>query len=313
MKTASRILVTPRSITRAGHPALRRFEQAGYEPVFCTRGQQPDEAELLRLVPDCVGWLAGVERVSARVLEAAVRLKAISRNGTGVDSIDLEAAQRRNIAVLRAVGANARGVAELTIGLTLALVRSIPVSDRHLKAAAWERFKGIELNGRTMGLIGCGKIGQYVAEIASGLGMRVAAFDPCPDEAFKSPEGFRYASLDDVLREADVLSLHCPAPPDGEPLIDQRRIDALKDGVYLVNTARGELLDDKAVLAALQNGKVAGLAMDAFREEPPGDDPLVLHERVIATPHVGAFTVESITRAVEVAVENLLGFLQRER
>jgi phosphoglycerate dehydrogenase-like enzyme len=149
--------------------------------------------------------------------------------------------------------------------------------------------------------------------MTAALGMRVAAFDPYPDDTFTAPDGFRYASLDEVLLEADVLSLHCPPPADGQPLIDRRRIDAMKDGVYLVNTARGELLDDRAVLAGLETGKVSGLALDVFRQEPPGDDPLVQHEKVIATPHIGAFTEESITRAVEVAVDNLVEFLERER
>jgi len=309
MTMAKKILVTPRSITRAGHPALERLEEAGYELVFCTRGQQPDEAELIGLVPDCVGWLAGVEPVSNRVLEAATQLRAISRNGTGVDSIDLEAAERLDIRILRAEGANARGVAELAIALTLALIRSIPFSDEHMKRAGWERRKGIELEGRTMGLIGCGKIGQRVAGMAAGLGMRVAGYDPYPDGAFIPPDGFRYASLDDVLMAADVISLHCPPPADGQPLIDRRRIDIVKDGAYFVNTARADLLDDRAVLEALDSGKLSGLAVDAYRKEPPGDDPLTKHEKVIATPHIGAYTEESVTRAVEVAVDNLLQVL----
>ena len=160
-----------------------------------------------------------------------------------------------------------------------------------------------------MAIVGCGKIGQRVAVMATGLGVRVVGHDPYPDEAFAAPDGFRYASLDEVIAEAHVLSLHCPPPSDGKPLVDQRRIDAMKDGVYLVNTARGDLLDDQAVLEALDSGKIAGVAVDAFRREPPGSDPLVQHEKVIATPHIGAFTEESVTRAVEVAVDNLLEVL----
>lgn len=304
-----KILVTPRSITRAGHPSLERLKAAGCEIVFCTKGKMPDEAELLELVPHCVGWLAGVEPVSEHVLESASQLKAISRNGTGIDSIDLKAAERLGIRVLRAEGANGQGVAELTIALILALVRSIPFSDRHLKTAGWERRKGIELQDRVLGLVGCGKIGQRVAVMATGLGMRAVGHDPYPDETFAKPDGFQYVSLDGVFAKADVLSLHCPPPSDGKPLVDGRRIDAMKDGVYLVNTARGDLLDDQAVLHALDSGKIAGAAVDAFRKEPPGDDPLVRHDKVIATPHIGAFTEESVTRAVEVAVDNLLEVL----
>jgi D-3-phosphoglycerate dehydrogenase / 2-oxoglutarate reductase len=309
MTTTERILITPRSLTRTGHPALARLEQTGYELVRCTPGEQPDEAELLRLLPGCVGYLAGVEPVSARVLEEARGLKAISRNGTGVNNIDLEAARRLNIAVLRADGANARGVAELTVALTLALVRHLPFSDRHLKTGDWQRRQGIEIAGRTLGLIGCGKIGQIVTEMAVAMGMDVIGYDPLPNAKLAATPGFRYAALEAVVDRADVLSLHCPPAADGQPLMNRQRLARMKPGAYLVNTARGELLDDAAVLEALDRGTLAGVAVDAFRKEPPGMDPLVQHEKVIAVPHVGAYTEESVARAVEVAVDNLLEVL----
>lgn len=135
----ARILVTPRSLTKGGDPALELLRKAGHEVVFCTPGKAPEEAELLRLVPDCAGWLAGVEKITDTVLAAATHLKAISRNGTGVDSIDLASCARRGIAVLRAEGANARGVAELTLALVLSLLRAVPFSDARLKAGGWER------------------------------------------------------------------------------------------------------------------------------------------------------------------------------
>ena len=307
---SERILITPRSLTSARHPALEQLEQAGYQLVFCTPGRQPDEAELLRLLPGSVGYLAGVERVSARVLEAAPGLRAISRNGTGVDNIDLETASRLGIAVVRAEGANARGVAELTIGLMFALVRHVPFSDRALKAATWERRQGIEIAGRVLGLIGCGRVGQLVARMAASLGMRVVGCDPFRSPVLAQLAGFDYAELDAVLTEADVVSLHCPPPVEGRPLIDRERLAVMRPGAYLINTARGELLDDQAVLDALDSGKLAGVALDVFRREPPGADSLVQHERVIAVPHVGGYTEESVSRAVEMAVDNLLGALQ---
>jgi phosphoglycerate dehydrogenase-like enzyme len=310
--TTKKILVTPRSLTQSGHPALARLERAGFEVIRCTPGQQPDERELLRLLPGCVGYLAGVEPVSGRVLERAEGLRAISRNGSGVNNIDLDAARERNIAVLRVEGANARGVAELTLGLALALVRSLPASDRSLKRGVWQRCKGIELKGRTMGLIGCGRIGQLVAEMAIGLGMNAVGYDPVRNGRLLATEGFCYVTLDEVLARSDVISLHCPPSTDGGPLITRRRIAAMKDGAYLVNTARGELLDDEAVIAALDSEKLAGIAIDAFRKEPPGNDPLVQHEKTIAVPHIGAYTEESVTKAVEGAIDNLLNVLETE-
>ncbi|HHN47277.1 MAG TPA: oxidoreductase, partial [Planctomycetes bacterium] len=140
--SAGKILVTPRSVTKSGHPSLERLKKAGFEVIFCTPGVQPSEEELLKLLPGCAGMLAGVEPISARVLAAARGLKAISRNGTGVDNVDIPAAEKLGIRVLRAEGANARGVAELALGHILAAVRSIPASDAALKAEKWERFKG---------------------------------------------------------------------------------------------------------------------------------------------------------------------------
>ncbi len=305
-----KILITPRSLTAGGHPALARFEQAGYEQVCCTPGQQPDEAQLLELLPGCVGYLAGVEPVSRRVLQQACELRAISRNGVGVNNIDLQAARQLGIAVLRVEGANARGVAELTIALVLSLVRHIPFSDHRLKQGQWQRRKGIELVDRTLGLVGCGHIGRLVAQMATALGMQVRGYDPVPHEALAAIPGFRYADLEQVLEEADVVSLHAPALPDGQPLLDQQRIARMKAGAYLINTARGELLDDAAVIAALDAGQLAGVAIDAYRHEPPGSDPLVLHEKTIAVPHIGAFTEESVSRAVVGAVENLIQALE---
>ena len=304
-----KILITPRSLTSAGHPSLTRLSDSGYQAVMSRSGQQPSEAELLELLPDCVGYLAGVEPITERVLAAAPRLHVISRNGTGINNIDIDAATRLNITVLRADGANARGVAELTVGLVFALVRAIPLSDAQIKQFCWERRQGVELNGRKLGLVGFGRIGQLVAGMATGLGMEVWSHDPYLDEASFASAPCRFESLPNVLSQADVVSLHCPPPPGDRPLINSKTIGWMKQGAYLVNTARGELIDDLDVLKALNCDKLSGLAIDAFRREPPGDDPLVRHPKVIATPHIGAFTNESVSRACEAAVENLLDCL----
>ncbi len=301
--------MTPRSLTRDGHPALDTFKEAGYDVLFATAGKQPDEAELLEKLPDCVGMLAGVESISAKVLEASKNLKVISRNGVGIDNIDSKAAERLNIKVLKAIGANARGVAELTIGLMFAAIRAIPYSDANIKAGDWKRQKGIEIAGRTLGLMGCGRIGKYVAEMALGLGMNVVAYDMYPDNSFAPSPKFRFASLDEVLLSADILSLHCPPPEDGNALITQEALGKMKDGVYLLNTARAALVDEDAVLAALNAGKLSGFATDVFVKEPPDASSLFAHERVITTPHIGGFTKESVDNATTMAVENLLNCL----
>lgn len=303
------ILITPRSVTEGGHPALERLTAAGYQLLFCTRGKQPDETELLRLVPECVGYLAGVEPISARVLAAARQLSVIARNGTGIDNIDLAAAERLGIKVCRADGANAQSVAELAIGLILALARSVPFSDRGIKAGGWERRLGSELAGKTLGVVGCGRIGQIVARLALGLGWRVLAYDVLPNPALSLGAEFGFASLEEVLTQSDMFSLHVPASPDGQPLLDAAAIAKLRRGVLVINTARASLMDTEALLAALESGQVAGLAVDVFDVEPPADRRLAAHNRVIATPHIGSYTRESVARLVDIAVDHLLSEL----
>lgn len=304
---SGRIAVTPRSLSTAGHPALSLLTSRGYEIVYPAPGKTPSEEDLLRTVPGCIGWLAGVEPISPTVLAAAKGLRVISRNGTGVDNIDLAVAGEHGIKVERAMGANARGVAELAITLMLSAFRSVPWSDAHLRRGDWQRRIGIEAQGRTLAVIGCGAIGREVVDLALGLGMWVVGYDPFPSNSFARP-GFRFAPLEEALTSADAISLHCP--PGSTPILDQAMIARLKRGVVVVNTARAELIDDAALLAALESGQVGGLATDVFRTEPPEPSALLAHPRVIQTPHAGGFTQESVDRATRVAVENLLKVLE---
>jgi D-3-phosphoglycerate dehydrogenase len=304
---SGRIAVTPRSLSAAGHPALSLLTSRGYEIVYPAPGKTPSEEDLLRAVPGCVGWLAGVEPISPTVLAAAKGLRVISRNGTGVDNIDLAVAVEHGIKVERAIGANARGVAELAVTLMLSAFRSVPWSDAHLRRSDWQRRIGIEAQGRTLAVIGCGAIGREVADLALGLGMWVIGYDPFPSNSFARP-GFRFAPLEEALTSADAISLHCP--PGAAPILDEAMLARLKRGVVVVNTARAELIDDAAMLAALESGQVGGLATDVFRTEPPEPSPLLAHPRVIQTPHAGGFTEESVERATRVAVENLLKVLE---
>lgn len=304
---SGRIAVTPRSLSAAGHPALSLLTSRGYEIVYPSPGKTPSEEDLLRTVPGCIGWLAGVEPISPAVLEAAKGLRVISRNGTGVDNIDLAVAGEHGIKVERAIGANARGVAELAITLMLSAFRSVPWSDANLRRGDWQRRIGIEAQGRTLAVIGCGAIGREVADLALGLGMWVIGYDPFPSNSFARP-GFRFGSLEEALSSADAISLHCP--PGETPILDEAMLARLKRGVVVVNTARAELIDDAAMLAALESGQVGGLATDVFRSEPPEPSALLAHPRVIQTPHAGGFTEESVERATRVAVENLLRVLE---
>jgi D-3-phosphoglycerate dehydrogenase len=305
-----KILVTPRSLTKDGDPALDLLTRKGFELVFSAPGKMPGEDELNHLLPGCAGYLAGVEPISATVLETAVDLKVISRNGTGINNIDIEAAQRLRIKIMCAEGANARGVAELTLGMILALTRSIPFSDAQMKAGLWQRRKGFELHERTLGLIGCGRIGQLVSQMALAFGMNVMAYDTFPDQDFVPSPRFQFTTLENVFISSDIISLHCPEQEKGRAILDRDSIRRLKPGVFLVNTARSSLIDVAGVLEGLIEGRIAGLALDVYDREPPDTGPLLIHDRVIATPHIGGYTIESVSRATSVAVENLLKYFE---
>ncbi len=299
-----KVYVTPRSITKNGHPSLAKLENAGLKLIFAKPGIQPTEEEQLKILPECVAYLAGIEPIGERVLKAAKKLKIISRNGVGVENIDLEAAKRLKIDIMIAEGANAQGVAELAISMILNSARAIPISDSLMKQGKWQRKMGNELEGKTLGVIGCGNIGKRTIKIALGLNMEVIGFDIDEDKSFNPSSKFKFAPLKEVLNKSDFISLHCP--PGENPIIDDKAISEMKDGVILINTARATVIDENSVLNGLNSEKVRAYATDVYIEEPPKIGALLSHENVICTPHIGGYTTESIDRAMELAVQNIL-------
>ena len=306
MSTTAKILVTPRALTRDGHPALDQLRAAGYTLVFSRAGQTPTESELLQLVPDCVGWLAGVEPVSAAVIDAAPSLKAISRNGTGVDNLPMEALKQKGVAVLRAEGANARGVAELAITLMMSAMRHVPAIDAGMKSGNWLRLLGREIEGRTIAVIGYGRIGSEFAKMACGLGARVRGYDPFITQPTRPIGDFVWHRDFDLLDGADIVSLHAPGRRDGQALLGAIELARLAPSAVVVNTARASLVSAEAMLDALGSGQVGVYATDVFEQEPPLPSPLLAHPNVIRTSHIGGYTEESVRRATTTAVENLL-------
>jgi len=299
-----RILVTPRSLSASEHPAIQLLRDQGWEVIFGPRGRLPEEAELLQLLPGCAGWLAGVEPISVRVLDAAKQLQVISRNGSGIDNIPLQEAKGRGIAVLSAAGANAQGVAELTLGLALAAIRQFHLADRQLKEGKWTRRLGSELNGRSALIVGFGKIGRLVARLLAAFGSSVSVVEPM--EVATDP--FAKVELSAGVRSADLVSLHCPPLPGGRPLITAELVARSQPGLILINCARRSLVDETAVLAGLETGQIEIYASDVFEEAGGDSIALIGHPKVIATPHLGAYTKESVDRAAVEAAENLITF-----
>jgi D-3-phosphoglycerate dehydrogenase len=251
-------------------------------------------------------------RIGEAVFQAGSGLKVVGRAGVGVDNIDLAAASRHGVTVVNAPQATSRAVAEHTLALMLALARSIPAADAGLKSGAWKKKElvGIELQGKSLGLIGIGHIGSLVAQLAAGLGMEVLGFDPLLEEEEISRRGARPASLDEVYARSDFISLHVPLSQGTRGLINGQALGYMKSGVRLVCTARGGLIDETALLGALESGQVAGAALDVFAEEPPGLTALVTHPHVIATPHIAAQTLEAQARASRDTAEEVLASLR---
>jgi D-3-phosphoglycerate dehydrogenase len=233
-------------------------------------------------------------RVTAALIAAAPKLRVIARAGTGVDNVDVAAASARGIVVMNAPGANSVSVAELAIGFVLALARHIPGADAAMKRGLWEKkkFLGEEVRDKTLGLAGFGRIGQEVARRALALGMRIVAHDPFISEQVAAAVGVELVSLDELFARADYLSLHMPATPQTRHLINASRLASSRRGIRIINTARGDLVDEAALADAIESGQVGGAAIDVFQKEPTVDQRLQMLPQVIATPHIAASTRE---------------------
>ena len=256
----------------------------------------------------------GRTRVTTSIMEAASRLKVIGRAGVGVDNIDLEAAKKHNITVVNAPLSTTLAVAELTFGLLLALAREIPRADAGMKQGEWlkKELEGVELNGKTLGLIGFGRIGVEVGKRASAFGMNIIAYDPLISEDDIKERGAEPVSIQDLYAWSDFISLHLPLNVQTRDMVGSLAFSQMKDGVRIVCAARGGIIDEAALLKALNNGKVASAALDVFEQEPPGLTETVSHPRVIVTPHIGAQTVEAQSRASEDIANEVLAALQNK-
>lgn len=311
-----RILITPRSLTEPGAAAaslLQPLRDRGFELVFSPPGRLPTEPELAELLPGCDGYLAGVETISADVLRCAATLRVIARNGAGVDNVDLAAAQRQGIAVERAAGANAQGVAELALALMLCGLRQIPASHMALREGGWVRALGREAAGLSLGIVGFGAIGRRFAAVTTGLRMRIRYYDVASVDVAGISPAPETADLAPLLAQSDVVSLHVPATPEGSPLLGAAQIAALRPGAVVVNTARASLVDEAAMVAALDEGHVSAYCTDVFADEPPRPSALLSHSRAVLSAHIGGYTKESSARAAGEAVERLLSVLGSDR
>ena len=251
-------------------------------------------------------------KITAKILESAHRLKVIGRAGIGLDNIDIEAASKKGIVVMNTPGANAITAAEHSISLLLALSRHIPQANASLKMGKWEKkkFMGVEIYNQTLGVIGLGNIGQVVADRAKGLKMRVVAYDPFVSKEAMSKKGMEKVTLDQLFQQSDYITLHTPLNDDTKNLLNKSAFQKMKKGVRIINCARGGIINEKDLYAAIKQGKVSGAALDVFEKEPPGNHPLLTLDEVIATPHLGASTRQAQARVAEAVAKQIKDYLE---
>jgi D-3-phosphoglycerate dehydrogenase / 2-oxoglutarate reductase len=284
------------------------------EPVANVQNK-PDIAgdELLKALPNADAIIVrGRTKVTADVLAAAPKVKVVGRAGVGVDNIDLKAAKEKGVVVVNAPQSTTIAVAEHTLALLLSLARQVPFGDSGLRKGEWlkKKMEGFELNGKTMGVIGMGRIGASVVARASAFGVKCLGYDPLLSNEEISKRGATPASLDDLLAKSDIVTVHVPLNAETRGLLNADRIAKMKKGAVIVCTARGNVIDETALLAALDSGKLAGAALDVFAVEPVVDSPLVKHPKVVCTPHVAAQTLEAQERAARDIAEEILTVLK---
>ena len=281
---------------------------AGFE-VDVKTGMKPEE--LAAVVGQYHGLgVRSASKVTAAVLANPGKLKIIGRAGVGVDNIDVKAATETGVLVINTPQGNAAAAAELAIGLMFALARKIPGADASMKRGEWEKkkFMGVEIAGKTLGVVGLGNIGRNAASRGVGLGMNVIGYDPFPPKEL--PAGVKLASLDDVITKSDFVTLHVPLTDGTKSLFNAETFAKMKKGSYLINCARGGVVDESAVLPALESGQLAGAALDVFGKEPPVPAPLFNHDNVIFTPHLGASSKEAQEKVAIELAEVFIGFLK---
>ena len=305
-----KILVTPTSLQPGKNEAmLDKLRAFSTDLVFNPTGKPLEPEALKELLKDCDGYIAGLDSVTADVLASCPKLKAVSRYGAGYDRVDLQAAREHGIVVTNTPGVNAEAVGELTFGLILSAARKIPYLDRATRDGGWVRSSGMELKGKTIGILGLGAIGKVVARCAKGFDMRVIAYDPFINEAYCKEQQIESVSFDQVMKEANVISLHLPLTDQTRHMIGREAFAMMQPGTILVNASRGGIIDEEAAYEALESGRLGGLGLDAFETEPPKGSKLFQFDNVVATPHTGAHTKEATDNMAAASIQNLIDVL----
>lgn len=307
------ILITTPSFGQQSKEPWKALEDQGFTVRRPVKAHPLSADHLAEEIGNADAVIVGLDAVEASVFAAAPNLKVVAKHGVGVDNIDCAAAKAAGVRVVNAPGSNSGAVADLTFGLMLALARQIIPAHLSTQAGGWERFTGVELTGRTLGLVGFGRIGQAVARRARAFDMKVRAYDPyLPAEVFPKFDSVQ-TSLENCIASADFLSLHMPGTPGDAPLLDTAALATMKQGAFLINAARGGLVDEDALADRLRSGELAGAALDAFSVEPlQAHGAVRTAPNVILTPHIGAFTDQANATMGVMVVEDVARVLRNE-
>ncbi len=308
-----RVLVGSRSFGKVSAEHNARLVAAGCEVIPNTTGRAYLASELHEALRGVDAIITGTDELTAEVIADADRLRTIAKHGVGLDNIDLDAARARGIVVTWTPAAINESVADMALALLLAVARGLLPADASVRAGRWPNVVGVELGGRTLGIVGLGRIGKGVCRRAQAFGMRVVAHDPFPDEAFAAAHGVTFLSLPELLATADAVTLHAAPAGRPGPLLGAAELATMKPTAFLINTARGHLVDEPALADALRGGRLAGAGLDVFVAEPPGTaNPLLGLDNVVLTPHAAGQTDEGLFRMSEMTVENCLRALRGE-
>lgn len=306
-----KVLVTSTSFSKYKIELAKRLENSVGEVVYNTKKRPLDEEDLIPIIGKFDGIIAGLDRITEKVINEAKQLKIISRYGTGVDRVDLAAAKASGIFVTNTPGANSISVAELTIGLAISLARKICEVNYKTKLGQWPRIKGVSLCDKIFGLIGFGSVGKEVAARLKPYNCRVLAHDVYVDQKIARELNVDFSEINELLAKSDFISLHVPCVKSTYKMVNESFLNKSKNGVFLINTARGELIDEEALYNSIKSGHVGGAALDVFWEEPCSkDNPLFSLPEVIATAHLGAATDNASNEMTKISIDECLAVLE---
>lgn len=304
-----KILISPSSFGEISELPIKKLHENGFVTVLNPFGRKLTESEVVELAKDCVGIVAGLEPLNSNVIDKLPILRCISRVGVGMDNVDVDYANSKQIKVVNTPNGPTRAVAELTIGMVFSLLRRIPQSDCNMKKQIWKKETGNLLYEKTIGIIGLGRIGRMVAEMFRALGNPVIGYDIYPDKKWAEKNNVELCDFKEVLEQSDILTLHVPGLNNKKPIIAKKELERCKKSSIIINITRGGVIDEYALYDALITGKIKAAAIDVFEEEPYFG-PLTTLDNVILTPHIGSYASEGKLKMEIDSVENLINALK---